>query len=211
VICGKGKTICSPNLQSRVINPGKQTITKCFYSWALWQLMTVLCHTDLSTVICLQCDSRHNPPCRGAHNQQGVLRSTRLVQDSQNTQEEQDVLSTTRGSPGPVKWPARKDHQGSAGDLQESPQILPRKSVKGYIPVNKFFTPCTKLLDVIQSYKYLLLKYRNCHHFENEMSWKLFFIFQVPGNGITVNWIIMVRNLSLEQELSSCHRRINSP
>jgi hypothetical protein len=35
--------------------------------------------------------------------------------------------------------PAGEDAQGSAGDPKESPQILPRKSVKGCLPVNKFY------------------------------------------------------------------------
>jgi hypothetical protein len=113
-----------------------------------------------------------------------------------------------------VKWTQEQQESNprdQQGILRNHYRSFPGSQLRVVFQSINFTTPSTKLLDVIHSYKYLLLKYRNHLHFENEMFWKWFFTFQVPGNGITVNWIIVVRYLSLEQEWSSCHRRINSP
>jgi hypothetical protein len=124
------------------------------------------------------------------------------------------TLRKSRVCPGLVKWTQdqqERNPKDQQGILRNHHRSFPGSQLRSVFQSIDFITPSTRLLDVIQSYKYLLWKYRNRLHFENEMSWKWLFTFQVPGNGIAVNWIIVVRNLSLEQEWSSCHRRTNSP
>jgi hypothetical protein len=63
-----------------------------------------------------------------------------------------------------------------------------------------FITTPGKVLPDIQSITmFLLMKYANILHFYSEKSWIWFYNFQSPGNGIAVNWIIMLKTLIVQK------------
>jgi hypothetical protein len=186
-------TVCNPES----LLHGKQTRTKCSCSWAVWHLRTVLC---ISVPKVLSCLNNLSPDTflladvlsRGSSGPPGLSSTHR------NTLDEQCVLSTTRGRPGPVKV-TQNQPEKTTRDQQGILRTAYHRSLTGsqlrasFQYMNFIPSPanCFLTFRVCKS----LLNYRISLHFQSEMTWKWFFMFQDPGNGVTGNWIIMVRTL----------------
>jgi immunoglobulin heavy chain len=136
VIWAKGSTNYSPNLHSTVIISRDTNKNQVFL-----QLSNVTAEdSDVydcaqGTVTSILCEPRQDLPCRGAKNQHSVLRSTKVAQISKEHSEKAGHSQHHIGSPRTstcIQDQQERTTRNQHGILRKhSPQVSPKKSVKG--------------------------------------------------------------------------------
>jgi hypothetical protein len=139
VICAKGSTNYSSNLQSRVIISRETTKNQVFLQPSN---MTVedssVYYCAQGTVTSIPCEPRHDLPFRDAKNQCEVLKSTRVAQTQKEHSEKAGHSQHHKGSPRTstcVQDQHGKTTREQQGILRKhSPLVSPKKSVKFWFP-----------------------------------------------------------------------------
>jgi hypothetical protein len=143
-------------LQLRTVTANDSGVSYC--AQALWSACSVMPDTILPTeMLIISRGSQVHQAFPGLTEHSGRLGCP---------QHHKGVPRTSELNSGP----AGEEPQGSTGDPQESPQILPRKSVKGCLPVNKFYHPIYKTVWCYSELQIFSVEIQKSPPFENDSS-----------------------------------------